>query len=94
MLHAADGVIQIERLGFVGADADRTVWLYSGLWCLMALSVVVLDWNTWRAGQPIAANAGAGNCQQEGKKGTGNQERLEARHGGSNAGKTWRCRTP
>ena len=54
MLHAADGVIQIERLGFVGADADRTVWLYSGLWCLMALSVLVLDWNTWRARQPMA----------------------------------------
>src|SRR5215216_3012877 len=54
MLHAADGVIQIERLGFVGAAADRTVWLYSGLWCAMAIGVVILDWNTWQARRPIA----------------------------------------
>ena len=43
MLHAADGLIQIERLGFVGADAERMVWLYSGLWCAMAIGVVILD---------------------------------------------------
>src|SRR5947209_6035241 len=46
------------------------------------------------AGQPIAANGGAGNCQQEGKKRTGDQEDVEARHGGSNAGEAWSCRTP
>ena len=43
MLHAADGMIQIERLGFVGADAERMIWLYSGLWCAMAIGVVILD---------------------------------------------------
>ena len=42
MFHAADGLIQIERLGFVGADAERMVWLYSGLWCAMAIGVVLL----------------------------------------------------
>jgi len=42
MLHAADGMIQIERLGFMGADAERMVWLYSGLWCAMAIGVVIL----------------------------------------------------
>jgi len=41
--YAADGLIQIERLGFVGADAERMVWLYSGLWCAMALGVIILD---------------------------------------------------
>jgi len=54
MLHAADGVIQIERLGFVGADAERTVWLYSGLWCAMAIGVVILDWKIWQARGPMA----------------------------------------
>src|SRR5215216_930847 len=54
MLHAADGVIQIERLGFVGAAADRTVWLYSGLWCAMAIGVVIFDRKTWQARRPIA----------------------------------------
>jgi membrane protease YdiL (CAAX protease family) len=43
MLHAADGMIQIERLGFVGADAERMVWLYSGLWCAMAIGIVILS---------------------------------------------------
>ena len=42
VLHAADGMIQIERLGFVGADAQRLVWLYGGLWCAMAIGVVIL----------------------------------------------------
>jgi uncharacterized protein len=42
VLHAADGLIQIEGLGFVGADAERMVWLYSGLWCAMMIGVVIL----------------------------------------------------
>jgi membrane protease YdiL (CAAX protease family) len=42
IFHAADGLIQIERLGFVSADAERMVWLYSGLWCAMAIGVVML----------------------------------------------------
>jgi membrane protease YdiL (CAAX protease family) len=54
MLHAADGIIQIERLGFVGADATRIVWLYSGLWCAMAIGVVIFDQNTWRSRRPVA----------------------------------------
>ena len=53
MLHVADGIIQIERLGFVGADAERIVWLYSGLWCAMAIGVVILDWTTWQARRPM-----------------------------------------
>jgi membrane protease YdiL (CAAX protease family) len=42
IFHAADGLILIEGLGFVGADAERMVWLYSGLWCAMAIGVVIL----------------------------------------------------
>jgi len=42
LLHMADGIIQIRSLGFVGADAERMVWLYSGLWCAMAIGVVLL----------------------------------------------------
>jgi membrane protease YdiL (CAAX protease family) len=54
MLHTTDGLIQIERLGFVGADAERIVWLYSGLWCAMAIGVVIFDWKTWQARRPMA----------------------------------------
>jgi membrane protease YdiL (CAAX protease family) len=43
ILHAADGIFQIGSFGFVGADAERMVWLYSGLWCAMVLGVVLLD---------------------------------------------------
>jgi membrane protease YdiL (CAAX protease family) len=53
MLHTADGLIQIERLGFVGADAERIVWLYSGLWCAMAIGVVIFDWKTWQSRRPV-----------------------------------------
>ena len=53
IFHAADGLILIEGLEFVGADAERMVWLYSGLWCAMAIGVVIFDWNTWRARRPV-----------------------------------------
>jgi len=43
IFHTADGLILNEGLGFVGADAERMVWLYSGLWCAMALGVIILD---------------------------------------------------
>jgi membrane protease YdiL (CAAX protease family) len=56
VLHAADGLIQIERLGFLGADAERMVWLYSGLWCIIALGVVALDRDTWRSRRPAAVS--------------------------------------
>jgi membrane protease YdiL (CAAX protease family) len=52
VLHAADGLIQIEGLGFVGADAERMVWLYSGLWCAMMIGVVILAGS--RLGRPAA----------------------------------------
>jgi uncharacterized protein len=42
MLHSADGIFQIGSFGFVGADAERMVWLYSGLWCATAIGVVIL----------------------------------------------------
>jgi membrane protease YdiL (CAAX protease family) len=42
LFHAADGIIQIRALGFEGTDAQRMVWLYSGLWCAMALGVVIV----------------------------------------------------
>ena len=42
VLHAADGVFQIGSFGFAGADAERMVLLYGGLWLAMAIGVVVL----------------------------------------------------
>jgi uncharacterized protein len=42
IFHAADGIFQIGSFGFAGADAERMVWLYSGLWCAMAIGVVIL----------------------------------------------------
>ena len=42
VLHAADGVFQIGSFGFAGADAERMVLLYVGLWLAMALGVVLV----------------------------------------------------
>jgi membrane protease YdiL (CAAX protease family) len=43
IFHAAEGIFQIGAFGFVGAEAERMVWLYSGLWCAMVIGVVMLD---------------------------------------------------
>jgi membrane protease YdiL (CAAX protease family) len=59
IFHAADGLILVEGLGFVGADAERMVWLYSGLWCAMAISVVMLEGSNLgrRPAAPVVAIA-------------------------------------
>jgi uncharacterized protein len=43
IFHAADGIFQIGSFGFAGADAERMVWLYSGLWCAMVIGVIIVE---------------------------------------------------
>jgi hypothetical protein len=54
VLHAADGIIQYEALGFVGADAARMALLYVAMWWVAVLGVVVFDWGAWRLRRPVA----------------------------------------
>jgi len=58
LLHAADGVIQMGMLGYVGADAVRQVWLYTAMMWVAAISVVIFDGGAWRLSQTVAPAAG------------------------------------
>lgn len=56
IFHAVEGSITFGDLGFTGADANRMELLYSGVLCLTAVAVVVLDrraWATTPATEPI-----------------------------------------
>jgi membrane protease YdiL (CAAX protease family) len=48
LAHAAEGIFQYESLGFAGGDASRVAFLYSVVWCVAALGVVVFDRAAWR----------------------------------------------
>jgi len=53
--HAAEGVFfQVALAGFAGANATRIVWLYSALWCAVAIGVVIFDRSAWRSHMPAA----------------------------------------
>jgi uncharacterized protein len=45
--HAANGVIETSTLWQAGADATRMTWLYSLVWCLVALGLLVFDLRFW-----------------------------------------------
>ncbi len=55
--HATEGTIQTGMFWSEGADGERMVWLYSAVWCAVALGLLVFDWNRWRARLPAAAAA-------------------------------------
>jgi membrane protease YdiL (CAAX protease family) len=59
--HTAEGVfLHVALAGFAGADATRLVWLYSALWCVMAVGLVIFNQSAWRSRMPAApANAEA-----------------------------------
>jgi len=46
--HAAEGIFQYESLGFEGGDASRVALLYSAVWCVAALGIVLFDRAAWR----------------------------------------------
>ena len=45
--HAADGTIEISTLWHTSADVDRMTWLYSLVWCAVALGLLVFDRRFW-----------------------------------------------
>ena len=53
--HAAEGVFfQFAMAGFAGANTMRLVWLYTALWCAVAVGVVIFDRSAWRSRMPAA----------------------------------------
>jgi uncharacterized protein len=49
--HAADGLVgrSLTDDGFAGVDERNFNLLYSAAWCIVALSLLALDWKLWRA---------------------------------------------
>jgi uncharacterized protein len=61
LAHAVEGVFfQFALAGFAGADAMRMVWLYTALWCAVAVGLLIVDRSAWRSRMLVApANAEA-----------------------------------
>ena len=53
VFHVVQGV-SYAALGFTGLDAARMDWLTGGLWCVVAVAVILLDRRAWRAAPPSA----------------------------------------
>jgi hypothetical protein len=49
IFHAVEGSIRFEDYGFTGTDAHRMEYLYTGVLCIAAICVVVLDRGAWSA---------------------------------------------
>jgi uncharacterized protein len=45
--HATNGTIETSTLWQAGADATRITWLYSLVWCLVAIGLLVFDRRLW-----------------------------------------------
>ena len=45
--HATEGTIETSTLWQAGADTTRMTWLYSLVWCLVALGLLVFDRRFW-----------------------------------------------
>ena len=56
VFHVVQGAISPAALGFTGADAARMDWLTGALWVGLAIALVVLDRDAWRAA-PVSATA-------------------------------------
>src|SRR6266540_319132 len=53
--HAAEGVFfQFAMAGFAGANTTRLVWLYTALWCAVAVGLLIFDRSAWRSRMPAA----------------------------------------
>ena len=52
--HATEGTIETSTLWSTAADTERMTWLYSLVWCLVALGLLVFDRRFWNRPAPIA----------------------------------------
>jgi uncharacterized protein len=54
VFHVAQGTFSYAVLGFAGDDAVRMDWLVGGLWFALAVTLVVVDRQAWRAAPDTA----------------------------------------
>jgi membrane protease YdiL (CAAX protease family) len=52
--HATEGSIQVGAFWPAGAAA-RIILVYAGVWCVVAIALIVLDWRFWRSPAPVPA---------------------------------------
>jgi uncharacterized protein len=52
--HATEGSIQVGAFWPAGAAA-RIILVYAGVWCVVAIALIVLDWRFWRGPAPMPA---------------------------------------
>jgi uncharacterized protein len=53
--HAAEGVfLSVAMAGFAGTNVTQLFWLYSALWCVAAVGLVIFDRSAWRSRMPVA----------------------------------------
>jgi hypothetical protein len=56
LLHTAEGTIGLlAGVGFVGAALAQLAWVYSAVWVVVAIGLVIFDWKFWRG--PAVAEA-------------------------------------
>jgi uncharacterized protein len=49
VLHAAEGTFGLlAGAGFVGAAAAQLEWVYSVVWLVLAIGLIIFDWKFWR----------------------------------------------
>ncbi len=54
VFHVVQGTISYAALGFTGVDAVRMAWIASGLWCALAVVLILFDRPAWREAPPAA----------------------------------------
>jgi hypothetical protein len=52
--HATEGSIQVGAFWPAGAAA-QIILVYAAVWCVVAIALVVLDWQFWRGPAPARA---------------------------------------
>ena len=56
LLHTAEGTIGLlAGVGFVGAALAQLAWVYSVVWLVVAIGLVIFDRKAWRSPAPAPA---------------------------------------
>ncbi|MDQ3864040.1 MAG: CPBP family intramembrane metalloprotease, partial [Actinomycetota bacterium] len=53
--HAIEGIIEPSEFWAAAAPAAQAGLIYDGVWCAVAIGLVVFDWRFWRAPAPAPA---------------------------------------
>jgi len=55
VMHAAEGTIHPQALWPASASAAQAGLLYSVVYCVVAIGLVIFDWQSWRGPAPAPA---------------------------------------